>query len=181
METITLGGAEITVTPQRHAYLSRRVGPAITAVLARGEGITADTLVEFAGEGVYDLLTALIPSMEKRMPRWQFMGYGSQAALDGDEYDEAGDESPTILEIKEAFVVGLRVNGIDELVKLGKVLDPALLRATVNRAVATTIENSINSPSSPFTNGTPPSTSSGTTDPTPVNENSGSPLAASAP
>jgi hypothetical protein len=162
-ETITLGAVEIDVLPQRHAYLSNRLGPAIQQAFNRGEGLTADGLIEFAAEGTYDVLCALIPKLSQRMPRWQFLGYGSQTALDAGEYDEATDESPTLPEIREAFVVALRTNCIDELGKLlGKVVDPQLIRGQVNLAVA----NSLASPSLPSTSGGSESTSSGPTSPT---------------
>ena len=78
----------------------------------------------------------------------------------GDEYDEEQDVSPTLPEIREAFVVAIKVNGIDELAKLGKVIDPRLIRAQVNAAIA----SSIDSPSSPPTNGRSPLTTSTTSD-----------------
>ena len=162
-ESITLGGVELAVLPQRHAYLSNRLGPAIQHAVERGEGLTSDKLMEFAGDGVYDVLCALIPQLAKRMPRWQFLGYGSQTDLDAGEYVEESDESPTLPEIREAFVVAARVNCIDELGKLlGKVIDPQLMRAQVNLALA----NSLASPNSPTLSGGSESTSSGTTSPT---------------
>ena len=161
-DRVTLGSVEVDVFPQRHAYLVRRIGPAVQAVLDRGQAVTADNLLAFVGEGAYDVLSALIPNLEKRMPRWQFLGYGSQAACDTGEYDDAVDESPSLPEIREAFVVAARVNGIDELAKLGKVIDPRLIRAQVNSAIA----NSIDSPTSPVMSGGSDSTSSGVTSPT---------------
>jgi hypothetical protein len=160
---VTLGGVTVPVIPQRHAYLARQIGPAIQGVIARGEGLSVDALLDFAGEGVYDLLSALIPTLPKRMPRWQFLGFASADAMAADEYDELLDESPTLPEIKTAFMVAIRVNGIDELAKLGKLIDPRLLRSQVTSAIANAYTAS---PSLPPTNGGSPSTSSGASDQT---------------
>jgi len=174
-DTVTLGNVEVPIYAQRHAYLARRIGPAVQAVIDRGQAVTADNLLAFAGDSAYDVLAALIPNLEKRMPRWQFLGYGSQAALDADEYDDTVDVSPSLPEIREAFVVAARVNGIDELAKLGKVIDPRLIRAQVNSAIA----NSIDSPSLPATSGGSDSTTSGATSPIST-ESEASPSLASA-
>ena len=159
---VTLGEVTVPVYPQRHAYLTRRIAPAIQAAVARGEGVTADSFLDFAGEGVYDLLSALMPNLEKRMPRWQFLGFGSEQAMTDNAYEPDDDTSPTLPEIREAFVVAIKANGIDELAKLGKVIDPRLIRAQVNSAIA----NSIDSQNSPPTNGGSPLTTSGTKAPT---------------
>jgi hypothetical protein len=174
METITLGGVDVNVVAQRHAYVSRCIGPAFASVVAKSQDVSAEItgieqVLDFAGESAYDLLIVLIPSLEKGIPKWQFMGFASQAAMDAGDYDRHADDSPTYPEIVNAFAVGLRVNGID---KLGKVIDPAYLRAQLNMLIATALSTS--SATSPSTNGTSPSTSSGTTPPAST-ENTDSP------
>ncbi len=170
-DRITLGSAEVDVFPQRHAYLTNRLGPVIQGVLERGDSVTPDNLIGIAGDGVYDVLCALIPQLSKRVPRWEFLGYGSADALAAGAYVEEDDHSPTLPEIREAFSVGMRVNGIDGLVSLlGKVIDPRLIRAEVNSALVTSLE----SRKSPLTSGGSESTSSGATAPT-LTENTDSP------
>lgn len=164
MPEIILGDVTVPVYPERHARLSRKLGPAFARALSRGEGISPDKLMVAAGDGAYDTLAALISNLEKRMPRYRFMGYSSQAAYDAGEYDEDLDEfSPSLPEIKEAFVVALRVNGLTDIGEaLGKVIDSRLVKAQINRMIAT----SISSPNSQLTSGESTSTSSGQTSPT---------------
>lgn len=164
MPEITLGDTTVPVYPERHARLSRKLGPAFVRALSRGEGIDADKLMVAAGDGAYDALAALISNLEKKLPRYRFMGYPSQTAYDAGEYDEDLDEwSPSLPEIKEAFVVALRVNGLTDIGEaLGKVIDSRLVKAQINRMIAT----SISSPSSQLTSGESASTSSGTSLPT---------------
>lgn len=158
-EEIQLGSVRVPVLAQKHAYLAHRIGPAIQSAVERGEGLTPDGLMNWAADGAYDLLCALIPTLKSRMPRHVFAGYSSPEAHDAGDYDEAEDESPSIPEIREAFAVGLRVNGIDELMKLGKLVDPRLLRAELNSRIA----RSIDSQTSPSLSGGSDSTSSSTT------------------
>lgn len=171
---VTLGGVTIPVYPQRVAYLENRIGPTVRGILARGEDITAETIIAFLGEGAYDGLVALIPNLEKRLPRWKFRGFASQEAYEAGEYDEAVDDSPTLPETLAAFETALHINGLHELAKLGKVIDARLLRAQLNRAIA----ESIASPSSQSVSGASESTSSGTTAPT-LTESEDSPSPAS--
>jgi len=163
MSEVTLGGVTVLVVPQKHAYLTHRLGPAITQALQAGEGIAPDKMLEWIGNGVYDALCALIPALGSRMSQWQFMGYGSAEAMASGTYDEAADQSPSILEIKEAITVGMAVNGIDELVKLGKsLIDPRLAKAQINSVIAEAIDSS----TSPSRTGDSPSPSTTTTAPT---------------
>lgn len=159
---VTLGDVTVPVYPQRHAYLANRIGPAITQAISRGEGLTADMFAGQAAEAAYDALSALIPNLAARMPRYQFCGYGSKAAYDEDHYVEEDDKSPSLPEIIDAFKVGIRVNGLDEVAKLGKVLDTRLLKAMLNKAVADTITST----SSPSASGASESMSSGVPTPT---------------
>ena len=160
---ITLGGVTVPCPAQRHAYLEHRLGPAISGAIARGEGVGADGILRWLGDGVYDALIALIPALASRMPLWQFRGYGSADAYAAGEYDAELDQSPSLPEIKEAITVAMAVNGIDELVKLGKALiDPRMAKAQINAVIAEAIDSS----TSPSTSGASASTSSSTSPPT---------------
>lgn len=159
---ITLGGVTVPVYAQRHAYLTNRLGPTVQAIVKRGENLTESDVLAFLGEGVYDALVALIPTVGKRIPRWQFRGFASAEAEAADEYDPEADESPTVPEIREAFATAIRVNGLDVLKAAGSVVDPKLLRALISERLA----ESIASPSSPPPNGGSELTSSTPSSPT---------------
>jgi len=160
---VTLGTVTVPVYPQRIGYLENRIGPAVQAALSRGEGLSASDLMPASKEAAYDLLVALIPTLDKRLSLWQFCAYGSAEAMAAGEYDEALDESPTLPEILDAFDVGLRVSGITRLGELlGKVVDPRLLKARINLAIA----DLDTSPNSPSPSGESPSTTSGQPTPT---------------
>lgn len=162
--TVTLGTAEVPCYAQRHAYLSNRLGKLLPSLLERGQAISTDNLLAFAGDSVYDVLCVLIPTLEKRIPRYQFAGFGSQQAYDAGEYDPDLDESPTLPEIREAIKVAIDVNGLDILGKASALIDPALLRAELSVRLAEAM--STETPSSPPTNGASASTPSSTTDQT---------------
>jgi hypothetical protein len=177
MPDVELGGITVPVVPQKHAYLSHRIGPAVQNVIDSGEGVTADNLLAWIGDGVYDILCALIPSIPSRIPAHVFAGYETaeaQAAGDFNEDKAATLQGcPTILEIKVALTTALHVNGIDELVNLGKgIVDLRLLRAMANQKIAEYLEGptetTSDSPTLPSTSGEPVSTSSTTDPPTPT-------------
>ena len=180
---VTLGGVTVPVIPQRHAYISHRIGPAVQAAIESGEGVSGDTIAQWVAGGAYGVLCALIPTLPGLIPEHVFHGYSTAAAFEADDFD--GDAvahlagCPTIPEIEEAFTVAMKVNGIDKLVELGKaVAGPEglrLLRAQMLSSVA----GSISSPTSPSQSGESDSTSSGTTVPTST-ESEGSPTPVSA-
>lgn len=186
MEEVTLGEAVIPVYPQRVSYLTNRTVPAVIEVLESARVSLTDiadtdiaTVVRRVGyEGVYDLLVSAAPSIAKRLPKYTFCGFASQEAMDADEYDEDAAADPTLDEIVEAFKVVARVNGLDSVVSVGKLLgkaiDPRLLRAEVSLALAGFIGSRSSQPQS----GESPSTSSTPTSPTPT-ESEGSPSPAS--
>jgi hypothetical protein len=157
---ITLGPVTVSVVPQRIGYLENRIGPVITGVIARGESLTTEAILPATKEAAYDLLCALIPNLDKRLPKWQFCAYGSAEAMDAGEYDEAVDESPTLPEIFDAFETALRVSGVTRGAELlGKAGIRELAAAQLRLAIVTSVE----SPSLLSPNGESESTSSGTT------------------
>lgn len=162
---ITLGDVTVPVYPQRHAYLSNRLGRTFAAFVESSEELTTENFLLFLGEKTYDVLAALIPALPARMPRHVFAGYGSEAALEAGDYDEAADASPTFPEIVAAFETVWRVNRFDVLGNLGKIVDPTLLRSLIR--VQMTERLSTISASSPPPSGESDPTSSGPSDPTP--------------
>lgn len=159
---ITLGEHTVPVYAQRHAYLQNRLGRFIDRLLE--QGVDGGSVLDVAQHSAYELLCVLIPNLDKRLPEWEFKGYGSREAMDAGEYDDKADRSPTVPEIREAFVVAARVNAFDALKVLGTILDPQLLRGVVTAQVAQAI--SPTSPTSLSANGASASTSSMTTGPT---------------
>ncbi len=171
--TVKLGEHELTVYAQRHAYLQNRLGKLVAGLMERGQGLDTDGLLGFVGDSAYDVLCALIPAVQTRIPRYEFAGYVSQEAMDADEYDPEADRSPTVPEIREAVRVAIDVNGLDVLGKLGSIVDPTLLRAELNvRLVEAMSSGSANSRAE---NGESASTSSSATTPTST-ANEGSPF-----
>lgn len=160
---ITLGETTIACYPQRHAYLTNRIGKFVDQLAGGAAGIegTAD-IVGLLGDSAYDVLCALIPNLSKRLPRYEFAGYGSQDAYDAKDYDPELDKSPTFPEIVEAFETAIAVNRFDVFKALKGLVDPKMLKADVSLWISEQISGS--SPSSPGTSGESQPTSSGTTD-----------------
>jgi len=161
---ITLGEHTLPVYPQRHAYLSNRLGRFIDDLLERVGDLDTSGLIVAVQQSSYELLCVLVPNLEKRVPEYEYRGYASREAMDRDEYEERTDRSPTIPEIRTALEVAAKVNSFDVLKHLGAVLDPTLLKGIVNAQVAEAISQT--SPSSPSANGASASTNSGTRPPT---------------
>jgi len=163
---VTLGEHTVPVYAQRHAYLSNRLGRFVDGLLERVGDLDAADLIVAVQQSSYELLCVLIPSLEKRLPEYEFRGYSSREAMDEDIYEEEADRSPTVPEIRTALEVAARVNSFDVLKHLWGVLDPSLLRGLVNAQVADAItQNSPTSRTSPSGNGVSASMSSGTTPP----------------
>jgi hypothetical protein len=162
---VTLGDAEVPVYPQRHAYLQNKVGKWMQSLVDnQGDLNTADALA-FLGGNAYEVLSVMIPSLPKRIPRWQWDGYGSAEAAEAGEYDEEQDSSPTIPQIVEAFNTAVAINRFDVFKAVLKVVDPTMLRNWINAQMAEwlTSNNSLNSSG---TSTDADQTSSGTTAPT---------------
>jgi hypothetical protein len=129
---VTLGEHEYPCYAQRHAYLTNRLGKAM-GVLSDPDLLGASNFVATLGTGAYDLLAVFYP---KIMPRFEFMGFPTAEAFEAGEYDEVYDHSPTVSQIRTALETALKVNGLDLVKHLGKVIDLDLLQAYVNKTMA---------------------------------------------
>lgn len=110
MDTITLGDHKsIPVVPQRHARLRRHL---------TGEMLQRLMTKDYSTEA-YRTLCVLVPAVQN-IPLWEWEGYGSQEAMENDNYEENLDRSPTTAEIVNAFEVALMVSGAG---RLGKIID----------------------------------------------------------
>lgn len=120
---VTLGDREYHVVPQRIGYLRTQFGVALqgldTAALSSGN------VVEFLGERVYAVLSVFVPDI---MPKYEFLGYSTQEALEADDYNPDYDRSPSASQIKTALLTGAEVNEIDLLKHLGKLIGPDIVR-----------------------------------------------------
>jgi hypothetical protein len=122
------------------------------------------SILEWAGSSAYELLVALIPTVGKRMPEYEFFGFPSKEAYDNGNYDEEADDSPTIPEIANAFEVAIRVNKFDLLSVIKNIIDPKELRSPISKRIAEAISRG--SQNSQQQNGTSPLMSSMTSPPT---------------
>jgi hypothetical protein len=170
---VTLGQHELTTYPQRHAYLANRLGKFFDrfSEIANQDVEAREAFFRLIQGHAYDLLCVFIPQLAKRMPRYEFEGFGSQQALDAGDYDEDQDTSPTFPEIVAAFEQALELNRLDLFKHVLGWVDPKLLRATLNAKVAEQVSRTSQSSPSAST-GSAPSTSSGTTGPTPADDTS---------
>lgn len=159
---VTLGEHVLPVYAQRHAYLQNRLGRFIDGLV--DDGVEAGNVLDAVQNSAYELLVVLIPNLDKRVPEWEFKGYGSREALEQGDYDEQVDKSPTVPEIRQAFEVAAKVNSFDVLKAVWKVVDPQLLRGLVTAQIAEAISPTL--PISPSENGASTSTPSTTTGPT---------------
>lgn len=166
---VTFGPPENEVTvpvyPQRHAYLTNRLGRTFADFAESGEDMTTENFAAFLGGQAYGVLAALIPALPARMPAHVFNGYPSAEAMEAGDYDESTDASPTFPQIVAAFETAWRVNRFDVLGKLKALVDPTLLQAWIR--VQLTERLSTTSASEPPPSGESDRTSSGATDPTP--------------
>lgn len=173
MEQVTLGKHTLDVYPQKHAYITNKVGKTLAKVVAAGVDIQEPQEIYnfFLGEGAYPLLAAMMPIYAQRCPQYEFMGFGSKEAWDAGDYDENTDDSPSYAELITAFEVVARVNRFDVLKVLKGVVDPKALRAQFTLMMSEAMETrmSISGPSATEQSengGSETSTPSGTTPPT---------------
>jgi hypothetical protein len=130
--SVELGEHSYTIYPQRHAYLTHKLGNAL-ADLQDAEALGAEGIEDFVsvlGTRAYGLLRVFIPAL---MPEYEFRGFATEEAMADDAYDEQYDRSPTFAQIVEAFQLGLKVNRLDLLKNLGKVVNAELMQAYVTK------------------------------------------------
>lgn len=169
MEEITLGTGEGEVTVPVYAqslpYLINRTKRFAGKLGKFADGETSmDDIVGLLGGQTYQALCTVIPSLAKRMPEHQFLGYPSAEAMAaGDVDEEALKQAPTLPQIKAAFQVASRVNGLNSFQWLLDKVDPQMLWAGVNVRLAEAL--STDSASSPLQSGALTQSDSGTTDP----------------
>lgn len=129
---VVLGEHTYTPSPQKAGYIEHVLWPGVQEVFsaAAGETPTEGEVSVDSGNGsaftllrerAYDLLKLFMPDDPKDpsgdlMPKFEFLGYGSEEAYVERRYVEADDTGPTIPEIGDAIEFCLTLNG-------GKVAD----------------------------------------------------------
>lgn len=177
--TISIAGQDIEVLPQPPVYLTRRLKRLQDTLSELGSQDNMGLTDLLFGRLGYDVLAALIPDLAAKIPLHAWMGYATDEAMDAGDLDETRPpHPPTFPEILAAFQAVKEVNEFDLFERLLGLVDPQMRRElmgdlTTDLILALT-------PSSPSNeDGSPPSTSSTETPPTPTANCSGSPSHAS--
>lgn len=164
-ETVTLGDTQYEVIPQRIGWLRSRLGVALGQL--SNLQLDSDNVVGMLGARVYSVLQVFIPDL---MEEWEFQGFPTREAMEKDEYDPDYDRSPTASQIKEAFAAATKVNEIDLLKHLGKLIGPEVIRGWMAGIMADelTARRTMRDSESPSVTTGPdtPSTTSGSPSPT---------------
>lgn len=136
VETVTLGDVEYDVVPQRIGWLRSRLGIALGSL---GDlKLDSDNVIGALGSRVYGVLRVFIPDV---MEEWEFHGFPTKVAWEKDEYDPDYDKSPTPSQIKDAFAAATKVNEIDLLKHLGKLIGPDVIRGWMAGVMADELES----------------------------------------
>jgi hypothetical protein len=121
---VKLGDHTYNLVPQRHAYLQRRLG-ALMEQLSGIEDIAGAAILDSLGDQLYQFMRIFIPDL---MPEWEYKGYGIEEAMEADEYVEINDHSPAWADEVAAIEVALRVNRLDLIKHVAKLIDQLGMR-----------------------------------------------------
>jgi hypothetical protein len=120
---VELGDYEYHVVAQRIGYLRSKFGVALSGLDTAD--LSSGNIIELLGDRVYAVLAVFIPDV---MPKYEFLGYATEEALQADEYNPDYDHSPSATQVKDALMKGAEVNEIDLLKHLGKLIGPEIMR-----------------------------------------------------
>lgn len=161
-EHVTLGRHSLPVYPQSLPYLEKRLGKTITAYMeqAQTEELSAEGFFRFIGDGIYEVLSVLIPALPRHMPEFEWHGYESQAAMDAGGEIAPDNPGPTWAQIVDAGKAVWSVNRFDVLGQFSKLVDPTKLKTDLTNRIryemATRGRSSDRQSSSPSRPGTSP-------------------------
>ena len=143
-EHVELGAHIYEVVPQPLPYLKRRLGTALQALGDADAGNMAELLTDRA----YEVLEIFLPDI---MPRHEWEGFATEEAMAADDFDAATARrvAPTGPQVRTAFAVCLKANGLDVYKHLGRFVDPTLVRALVTKALTDSLTSSSSSSPSP--------------------------------
>jgi hypothetical protein len=128
---VELGDHRYTVVPQRIGKITHQLGDAL-ALLA-GDEEAAGGIVEQLGGQAHSVLGVFIPGL---MPRHEFLGFASDLALADDEYDDAQDRSPDFDQIVETFQAVMKVNRLDLVKHVEKLVGADFFQAAARKLIA---------------------------------------------
>lgn len=134
---VQLGQDTYEVVPQPMPYLKRSLG---TLFEGLGEmDIEEDGLGAFITGKSHEILKVFIPDL---MPLHLWEGFRSEQDMADDNYDaeHARRVAPTGPQVRLALTVCLKVNGLDLVGQLGKLVDPTVLRQLATRYLIAQIE-----------------------------------------
>lgn len=140
--TVTLGAHTYKVVAQPIAYLEMALGDVFgqLAGVKDADGL-ADLAADDSKRGGYDeiagpgyrVLRVFIPDL---MDEHEFRGFASPEAFAAGVRDiESARLSATLPQVVDAFTVIFRVNRLDVIRHLGKVLDPELIQLAIREAI----------------------------------------------
>ncbi len=145
-ETVKLGRHIYEVVPQSLPLLKRRLGKAFEEITSM-QDVDASNIGAVLTGRAWDILKVFLPDL---MPLYEWEGYASQAAMEGDLFDETlAATAPTGPQTKTAIQLCMKANGLDVWKTMGKLVDPTLLRAKVTAMLAESLSTSSPSGSSP--------------------------------
>jgi hypothetical protein len=162
---VVLGDVEYRIVPQRIGHLRTQLGLALGNL--EGLQLESANVLDLLGQRAYAVLKAFVPDV---MPEWEFHGYATRETWEAGDYNPEYDRSPTPPQLREAFTVASRLNEIDLVKHLGKLIGPEILQGFVAGLAADTLDKRRSEPlpnSSPESTDTP-STTSGPQNPTSV-------------
>jgi hypothetical protein len=155
---VKLGDHEYIVVPQRIGYLRSKLGAVLAGVV--DADLATSNVIQFLGDKVYSVLAVFIPDI---MPEYEFHGYATREAMEQDKYDEEYDHSPSPTQVKQAISVCTRVNEIDLLGHLGKLIGPDVIQGWFQTVMVSSMQESLQN--SLEASGAIPGTTSSTTGP----------------
>lgn len=137
----------IYAVPQPIAWLRQQLGLTWVQLVAGAADLPEDesdqqkaagNILESLGDTIYRTLATFmpgdpdLPGMAELFPDWRWAGYASPEAFEEKRYERAADGSPTAPQIKRALVVCMRLNEIDLLKHVTKMVDPTLVQLWIN-------------------------------------------------
>lgn len=160
---VYIGDTEYVLIPQRIGHLRSQIGIALGNL--EGLKLEADNVLDLLGQRAYAVLLAFVPDL---MPEWEFHGYPTREAWESKDYQGEYDHSPTPPQLRHAFTVASRLNEIDLVKHLGKLIGPEVIQGYIAGLMADSLDSRRmeRSESSSATSTDSASTESGTVDQT---------------
>lgn len=162
----------IYVVPQPIAWLRQQLGVTWVKLIAGATNLPADEndteaadnaagdMLGQLGDTLYQVLATFmpgdddLPGLEQSFPRWRWDGYAGPEAAQDERYERAADGSPTAPQVKQALLVCMRLNEIDLLRHVTKMVDPTLVQLWINSQLRDALMPSLQTSSATSTRAT---------------------------